>query len=228
VQFFRDRYRVVRYDHRGQGRSAKPKVPSIDIETLYGDAVALIEKLGLAPCHFVGLSMGGFVALRLAARRPDLLRSCILIGTSADPETNAASYRRLNLVARYVGVRPVIDRVMPTMFGRTFMTDPKRAAERAEWRTRLASLDRSIWRAVDGVIEREGVHNELTAIAVPTLVLVGEEDVATTPEMAHRIHLAIPNSRFVQLPEAGHTSTVESPERVNVAMAEFLDGLPGR
>ena len=65
------RYRCIAYDHRGQGRSATSPTP-YDMERLADDAAALIEQLGAVPCHFVGLSMGGFVGMRLAARRPEL------------------------------------------------------------------------------------------------------------------------------------------------------------
>ena len=226
AEFLRDRYRVVRYDHRGQGRSARPKVRSIDLDTLFADAVALIEHLGVAPCHFAGLSMGGFVALRLMARRPDLLRSAILLDTSAGPEPNAAAYRRLNLVARWLGTRVVAGRVLPILFGRTFLEDPRRAAERAEWRRRIGGLGRGIWRAVNGVIERAGVYDALGGVEVPTLVIVGEEDVATPPSQAERIHTAVAGSRLVRIPGAGHTSTVEAPDAVNRAIAGFLQDLP--
>jgi 3-oxoadipate enol-lactonase len=227
AEAFSHRYRIVRYDHRGQGGSARPKVRAIDLETLYADAVALIEHLGIAPCHFAGLSMGGFVGLRLAARRPDLLRSLVLLDTSAGPETDPAAYRKLNLVARWLGPRPVAGRVLQVLFGRTFLSDPARAGERALWRERLLGLDRSIWRAVNGVIERAGVYDELSAVAVPTLILVGEEDVATPPEAAERIHAAIPQSRLVQIPRCGHSSTIEAPAAVNRAIADHLAALTG-
>lgn len=225
VEALRDRYRVICYDHRGQGRSAVPPGRCITMEECYRDAVALIEALELAPCHFGGLSMGGFVALRIAARRPDLLRSCILMETSADPEPNVAAYRRLNVVARWLGIRVVADRVMPILFGRTFMRDPERAAERALWRQRLVQNRRSIYKAVNGVIERAGVFHELRRITVPTLIIVGDEDVATTPDKAQRLHQAIAGSRLVTLPHAGHSSSVEAPAAVNQAIREFLDGL---
>src|ERR1700739_4596562 len=63
------RFRCVAYDHRGQGRSADSDLRSIDMDTLFADAVALIEALDLQPAHVCGLSMGGFVAMRLGARR---------------------------------------------------------------------------------------------------------------------------------------------------------------
>ena len=71
--FFGATNRVVTYDHRGQGRSAPSD--TLDVDTLTDDAAALIESLGAGPVHFVGNSLGGFVALRLAARRPDLVLS---------------------------------------------------------------------------------------------------------------------------------------------------------
>ncbi|MFP2928005.1 alpha/beta fold hydrolase [Pyxidicoccus sp. 3LG] len=230
VDALRGRYRCIAYDHRGQGRSAVPPEPVIDMETLYLDAVALIEKLGAGPCHFVGLSMGGFIGMRLAARRPDLLRSLVLIETTADPEplANVPRYTLLNLIARMAGVRPVADPVMRIMFGKSFLTDPNRAEERALWRARLLENRRDIWRAVNGVIKRQAIVHELPSIRVPTLVMVGEEDVATVPAKAERIHQRIAGSRLVRLPRGGHSVTVEEPSLVNAALGTFLDAQSAR
>ncbi|MBF5041686.1 alpha/beta fold hydrolase [Aggregicoccus sp. 17bor-14] len=224
VQALRGRYRCIAYDHRGQGRSAKPGGHSVPIETVYEDAVALIEKLGVGPCHFVGLSMGGFVGMRLAARRPDLVRSLALLETSAEPEPpqNAPRYRAMATVARFLGVRLLASRVMPIMFGKSFLTDPARAEEREAWRQRLLKNERSIYRAVLGVVEREPIESELGKVKAPTLVLVGAEDVATVPAKAERIHSLIAGSKLVKLPRGGHSSTVEEPALVNQALSEFL------
>ena len=102
----KSRYRCVAYDHRGQGRSADSNLRAIDMDTLFADAVALIVTLGLEPVHVCGLSMGGFVAMRLGARRPDLVRSLLLLDTSADPEPpeNAPKLRLWNRIARWFGV----------------------------------------------------------------------------------------------------------------------------
>ncbi|MCI0571370.1 MAG: alpha/beta hydrolase [Myxococcaceae bacterium] len=224
VAALKGRYRCIAYDHRGQGRSAVPDVPSIDTETVYEDAVQLIERLGVGPCHFVGLSMGGFVGMRIAARRPDLLRSLVLLETSADPEPpeNVPRYRVLNFVARWLGLSLVADRVMPIMFGRTFLTDPSRTEVQALWRSRLMENRRTIYRAVNGVIGRKGVAEELAKVRTPTLVVVGEEDVATVPAKAERLHALITGSRLVRLPRGGHSSTVEEPVLVNDALTAFL------
>ena len=229
VRHLAGRYRVITYDHRGQGSSEVARA-GYDMDNLARDAAELVEALDLAPCHFAGLSMGGFVAMRLAARRPELLRSCILLETSADPETaeNVPRYRRLNVALRLLGARLIAPKVMPIMFGKTFLADPARSELRQEWQDRLGSVRRSVHRAITGVVHREGIYDELARIPVPTLVLVGDEDVATPPSMAERICKAIPGSRLVQIPQAGHSSTVENPRAVNAALDTFLEGLGPR
>jgi pimeloyl-ACP methyl ester carboxylesterase len=227
VEHFKSRYRCIAYDHRGQGGSAVTP-DGYDIETLTGDAEALIEELNLAPCHFVGLSMGGFVGMRLAFRRPDLLRSLTLMETSADPEPeeNIPRYRKLAFIARLFGTAIVVGKVMPIMFGQRFLNDPVRSPGRDMWRKRIASNHRiGITRAVKGVVDRDGVSEEIKRIDTPTLIIVGEEDVATVPEKSDRMHSAIPGSRLVRIPHAGHSSTIEEPHAVNAAMSGFLAGL---
>jgi 3-oxoadipate enol-lactonase len=221
------RYRCVTFDFRGQGRS-EVTADGYDMDTLADDAAALIEALGCAPCHFVGLSMGGFIGMRLAARRPGLVRSLVLMETSADPEPaeNVPRYRMLGGIVRAlggVGMRLVMPKVMRIMFGRTFLADPAREADRRLWRQRGMENDRlGVTRALQGVIDRKPIHAELSRISVPTLVMVGDEDVATVPAKAERIREAIPGARLVIIPGAGHTASVEQPDFVNATMAEFL------
>lgn len=228
IAALKDRYRCVAYDHRGQGQSSDPGGRSHDMDTCFRDAVAVIEGLDARPCHFVGLSMGGFVGMRLAARRPDLLYSLSLLETSAEPEAaeNVPKYKTLAFVTNLFGTRMVVDRVMPILFGRSFMTDPAMAQARAAWREEIASRPRSIVRAVRGVIEREGVMDEITSIRLPTLVMVGEEDTATPPPKARRIHEHIPGSRLARIAAAGHSSTVEQPAEVSRVLSDFLSTLP--
>src|SRR3546814_5016789 len=110
------------------------------------------------------------------------------------------------------------------MFSRDFMGDPARAEERRHWQQKLTRNRLSIWRAVNGVIDRQGVHDELPRIACPVLVMVGEQDTATVPAKAERIHAAIPQSRLVRIAKAGHSSSVEQPAAVNTALDAFQIG----
>jgi 3-oxoadipate enol-lactonase len=228
VQALQGQYRCITYDHRGQGQSQVTET-SYDMETVYQDAVALIEALNLAPCHFVGLSMGGFVGMRIAARRPELLSSLILLETTADPEpeANVPRYNRLNFVGRWFGFGLVAGPVMKIMFGQKFLTDPARAQDRAKWRTMLVNNDRlGTTRAVEGVVTRKGVYDELGKITTPTLILVGDQDVATVPAKSERIHAAVRGAKLTIIPNGGHTSSVEEPAFINAQISAFLGSLP--
>lgn len=227
VEALQDRYRCITLDWRGQGRS-EVTAGGYDMDSLTEDAAALIEHLNAAPCHYVGLSMGGFIGMRLAIRRPELLKSLTLMETSADPEPaqNVPRYRLLGWIGRLFGFRLTAGPVMAIMFGQEFIHDPARAEERRYWRERLIANDRvGILRALDGVINRQGVYDQLDRLALPTLIVVGDQDVATTPDKARRIHARIAGSQLVIIPGAGHSSSVEKPAMVTAALESFLAGL---
>ena len=221
IEALRESYRCVAFDFRGQGRSEITR-SGYDIETLAGDAAALIEALGAAPCHFVGLSMGGFVGLRLAIRRPPLLRSLVLLDSSADAERRLDRLRHglLAVVARWFGLRPVVRPVLRIMFGEKVLNDPLR---RARWRERILANDRiGASRAVGGVLSRSSVVDRLDAIDVPTLIVVGDRDRATPPSHSRRMHAAIRGSHLVVLPGVGHMSALEDPSAVTDVLRAFL------
>jgi 3-oxoadipate enol-lactonase len=227
VKALQDRYRCIAFDFRGQGQSEVTQ-GGYDMDTLSVDAAALIEALGCAPCHFAGLSMGGFIAMRLGIRRPELVKSLILMETSADPEPeeNVGEYRLLGFVARWLSIGLVANPVMKIMFGQKFLNDPARAALRDEWQRRLLANHRvGITRALGGIITRLGVYDQIDQIKVPTLIIVGDQDVATKPAKAERMHARIPGSKLVVIPGAGHTSSVEEPAAVNAAIEQFLSSL---
>ncbi|MBX2928070.1 MAG: alpha/beta fold hydrolase [Saprospiraceae bacterium] len=221
LEHLKDRYRIVTYDHRGQGRS-EVTVGGYDMDSQYEDAVALIEQLGQGSVHFGGLSMGGFIGMRIAARRPDLLRSLILMETSAQPEPNTFKYGILNTLVKLFGVSAVTGPVMKIMFGEKFLQDPARREERAIWRANLERNPKTIVRAVTGVLQRKGVEEEIQRIQCPTLILVGTQDKATTPEKAAFIHGRIPGSILRHIEGAGHTACVEEPEAYNREIDAFL------
>lgn len=228
IDALRGRYRCLAWDHRGQGRSAAdPLREDIGMELVWKDAVALLEALGGGPVHFCGLSMGGFVGMRMAARRPELVRSLILLETSADPEPpeNVARYRLLTRIVRAIGPRPLRKRVGAIMLGRSILTDASRRTERDRY-IDLMSRRRDIWRAVNGVVDRAGIHDELARIRAPAVVLVGDEDVATPLPKAERLVAGLSGATLVRIPRAGHSSAAEEPHAVTAAIDAFLTGLP--
>ena len=212
VDYFKARYKCVVYDHRGQGRSEVTE-NGYDMDSVYEDAIALIRELNLGPCHVVGLSMGGFVAMRIAARSPELLKSLII------------KYNVLKTITQVLGVSAVINKVMPIIFGSTFLNDPARKDLVQLWRNELLTNKKSIAKAVKGVVDRESVMNELDNIYIPTLVIVGDEDVATPPEKSKNIKLKIPQSRLAIIKGAGHSSVIEEPLQVIDVIEVFLNGV---
>lgn len=188
-------------------------------------AVAVIEGLGVGPVHYVGLSMGGFVGMRLAARRPDLVRSLSLLDTSAGPEDpdKVKQYRLLAAIYRWVGISPLKGRVMPLMFGPTFLADSSSAPAVDAWVRGLKSSDRAgLKKAILGVTDRLPVLDELGKIGIPTLVVVGEDDVATPVAKAELITAGIAGSTLVKGPRCGHSSTVEQPDALADLLERFL------
>lgn len=224
VAAFRGRHRCIAYDHRGQGRS-EVTAGGYDMETLTGDAAALIEKLVKGPVHFAGLSMGGFVGMRLAARRPELVRTLALLDTAADsePRLNLPKYKLLGLLSRVLGSRPLAGQVMKVMFAKAFLTDPARSAIRQEMLEALVANHReSSLRATGGVLTRKPVEAaELSKIQCRTLVISGAEDAAVVPARSRRTFEQIAGARFVTIPRAGHTSAIEEPDAVNAALSAF-------
>ena len=212
---FAQTHRVIRYDHRGQGRSA-PSAP-LDLDTLTHDAATLIESLAAGPVHFVGNSLGGFVALRLAARRPDLLLTATILGSSGEAEHRQAEFAPLIDALRAHGAAPLIDTLMHIMFGDTFAADPARAALRAHWRAKLAALPPSIAEAAHAVVFRTPILEELAGTPVPILAIAGGEDHAYGPAEAENVARAA-RGRAVTIPHAGHSVALEEPEAVNAEL----------
>ena len=227
VDALKGRYRCIRFDFRGQGGSEVPD-SGYDMDTLAADTAALIERLEAGPCHLVGLSMGGFVGLRLGFRHPELLRSLVLMDTSADPEPAGPrlKYALMAAAVRWVGYGPVYGGAEQVLFGRSFLRDSARAGLRAEWRARITAQDRTgVANAANGVFSRDGVAERLGDIHVPTLVAVGEEDTATPPFRAERIAAGIAGARLARIPGAGHSPPIENPDAVTHLLSEFWDGL---
>jgi 3-oxoadipate enol-lactonase len=182
-------YRCIAYDHPGQGLSDAPDGPMIDMESCYDVAATLIETIGGGPVHFVGLSMGGFVGLRLASRRPDLIKTLTLIDTSADaePSKNIAGYRRMIAVSRMFSPAMLARKVMPILFGDEFLNDPARESQRSFWEHMLRQNRRSIYKAVNGVIYRPSITAETRLLKIPTLVIHGTDDRAISRRRAENL-----------------------------------------
>jgi 3-oxoadipate enol-lactonase len=226
AEAFADRYRIIRYDNRGQGQSARHPREELDMDTQAQDAAALIEALELAPVTFVGNSMGGFIGLRLAARRPDLLASAVVMGTSADAEESADEMDGLLAVLAEQGMEPVIDGVLQFMMGDTTLTDPSRAEILAGVRALLLSRTPEYADSVWHIAHRTSILDELADITIPLTVVAGTEDHTYPPPKSEQIAAGVPHARLVRMERTGHVHALENPEAVNAVLEEHLAAVP--
>lgn len=236
-----DEYRCLAYDHRGQGESgfgtSQPSPDLLGTEGLYDDAVALLDKLGVDSCHWVGSSIGGFVGVRMAARHPERVRSLVLLGFTTS-RLSPADMRQVNMMigmmraSRLLGAvgsalrQTVTEKVMANMFGPTFMSDPAREDERELWRQRFkAVLVPEAAPMIREVFGHPGTPPELLAqVETPTLIIAGEEEVGGLDD-ARQAQRVIPDARLVTIPDAGHMVLVEQPDAGTAAVTEFIRGV---
>lgn len=219
------RYRVIAFDHRDHGQSALA-TSSYTLEALVQDALAVIEQLGGGkPVHWIGLSTGGFVGMRIALRQRHLLRSLTLMDTSGEPEPwlKLLKYEGMFAVLRTLGVRPLMPQVMREMFAATSLRDPSQASMLRDWRRLMTKMDpHALIRFGKAIFGRDDVLGPLRELELPVLVMVGDQDRATPPEYAHHLAEAIPGARLRTIVRAGHLSTLEQPGSVNHELLAFL------
>lgn len=217
------RFRIIRYDDRDQGQSGRTDLAIVDMDTLTDDAIELIEKLGVAPCFFAGNSLGGFIALRVAARRPDLVKGCIVLGSSGEEEFKFDDFQPLVEGVRENGTEPFIETLMYIMFGDDYLADPAKAEERELWQQRMLALGADIARSADGVIRRKGVLPEIEDCKVPMLIVAGEQDHAYPPQRSEKIAECAGNAKLVVIRGAGHSVSLERHEEVNRHIQTFME-----
>ena len=226
VEALEDEYRCVTIDWRSQGQSPAAR-DGHDMDTLTRDLVALLDGMGLDCVHYVGLSMGGFVGMRLAARHPDRVLSLTLINTSAGPE-NPDMIRQDKLLANVylvTGIGPLRKPVQQIMFSPVSLDDPAVRARVDEWIGWLKKVDRAgMRRAVYGVAQRLPVADEIGGIRARTLVVVGADDIPTPPDRGKEIAAGISGARLEVVQDCGHSSTVEQPEILTKLIREHLVG----
>lgn len=224
IDAFRDRYRCIAIDWRGQGWSEVTN-GGYGVLELREDLIQIVEQLDTGPTHYVGLSMGGFVGFWLLLRNPDWLRSAALLDTQAEAEPPASrrKYDAMLTTARLFGYTPVISRTMELLFGPAFLNNPENQNEVQRWKGIIMSNDRTgVYRAGVGIFHRPNVLPQLGAVQTPTLLLTGTNDIPTPPEKAQKAHEKLPHSELTIIPAAGHSSAIERPYAVTEALQQFI------
>ena len=219
-----DRARCIAPDLRGFGESSKHGPFSMD---QYADDIAmLLRGLGIERAVVAGLSMGGYVAFSLWRRHRALVRGLVLADTraGADSEETREKRRALMDVARTRGAGAVADGQITGMLGKTTREKRPGLIDEVHRMMESASVE-GIVGALEAMMARADSTETLATIDVPTLVVVGSEDVLTPPSEAEILHDAIRGSRLEVIANAGHVSNLERPAAFNHVLTEFLASL---
>lgn len=211
-------FRVVRYDHRGHGRSPVPEGP-YEIGDLAGDALGLLDRLGVECAHVCGLSLGGMVAMAMASAAPGRVERLALCCTSArlgPPET----WAERAATVRSEGAGAVAEAVVGRWLTPAFAAEHPDLV--AELQAMVASTPAAGYAACCGAIERMDLEPRLSSIRAPTLVISAAEDPSTPPEHGARIAAAVPGARLVLLEDAAHLANVQQPGAVTGLLLEHL------
>lgn len=212
--------RIVRFDHRGHGRSPVPDGP-YSIADLGGDVVALMDRLGIERAAYCGLSIGGMVGQWLGAHAGERIDRLVLICTAAFMEGGAATYRERAETVRAAGTAEVVaDAVIARWFTPSWAAaNPDVVARhRAMIAGTRAEGYAGCAEAVGGLDERR----DLGAITAPTLVISGAQDQSIPREYGQALADGIDGARFHVLDPAAHLASLERAPAVNALIADHL------
>jgi 3-oxoadipate enol-lactonase len=213
-----ERFRLVRYDHRGHGGSPVPPGP-YRIEDLGRDALALLERLEIERFSWCGLSIGGMVGMWIASEVPERVERLVLCCTSALLGPRELWDERIR-VAGEEGMEALVESVVPRWFTPGFFSGHPETVEKAA--RMLRETDPEGYAGCCAAIRDMDLRDRLGSITSPTLVISGAEDPATPPEHGELIRDLIPGASFEVIPDASHLANIEQPEAVTRAILDHL------
>ena len=213
--------RCIAPDLRGFGES--PPRPPYGMDRYADDVVSLLDALGVARAVIVGVSMGGYVAFALWRRHRARVRALLLSDTRPGPDDAEGAARRRDLIAaaRAGGSRAVADRMIEGMLGRRTRARAPGLVGAVHAMLAAAPVEGAIG-ALEAMIARPDSTPDLATIDVPTLIVVGEDDVLTPVAESRAMHEAIRGSRLEVIAGAGHLPNLERPAAFNQVTGEFL------
>lgn len=217
--------RVLTVDAPGRGRShAVP--PSASLEARVDQIAALLDAEQIPKVVLAGLSMGGYTALAFCRRHAERLLGLLLADTRAEADTDEGRAGRMAMIqtAEREGIDAIANAMLPKLLGET----TRRTRPDLVEQVRALIRDVPVPAIVSDLLcmaARPDSTALLPTIAVPTLVIVGEEDVPTPPAVARAMADTIPGASLAIIPHAGHLSNLEQQERFNQVVSDFLYGL---
>ena len=221
VSAFSDRYRVLRYDKRGHGRSSVVPGP-YTISQLADDAAGLLDALKIEKVHFIGLSIGGMIGQQLGARYPERIHSLSLCNTASEMPPRSLWEDRFQ-TARTQGIADLVDGTIGRWFTAPFIKRAPQAIEKVRQMILGTNVDGYI--GCGSAVRDMAQSTMLLKIKAPTLVLSGLHDPACTVEQGIVLNRLIDGSHMVIIEVAAHLSNIEQPDRFNKTVREFIDSV---
>jgi 3-oxoadipate enol-lactonase len=212
-----DSHRVIRYDHRGHGRSPVP-AGNYTLEQIATDALELMDSLDIKCADYCGVSMGGMVGMWLASHHPARIRRLVLANTSAYMAPRQPWIDRAELV-RAEGMAAVAPVTMERWFTPHFLEG--QSPEVTSVRDQLLGTDPQGYAACAVGISEMDLRDDLAVIASPTLVIVADDDPSTPPAHGELIAHSVAGAELLRIP-GRHLACIEAPTLVLPAIADFL------
>ncbi len=214
------KYRVLRYDTRGHGATDAP-AGAYTLAQLAEDARALLQGLGIAKTHWIGLSMGGMIGQTLALSSPGLFLSLGLCDTSSRVPAEARPVWQERIkTAQSQGMEPIVEPTIGRWFTAPFIAARKDVVDPV--RTRIRTTDPQGYAGCCAAIAQLDLTDKISAIKVPTVIVVGEEDQGTPVAASKAIQGQIAGSQLEIIKSAAHLSNLEQPEEFTRIITTFL------
>jgi 3-oxoadipate enol-lactonase len=214
------KYRVLRYDTRGHGGTDAPGGP-YTLEQLSEDARALLQVLGISRTHWIGLSMGGMIGQTLALSSPGLFQSLSLCDTSSRiPAEAKPLWQERIKTAETQGMEPLVEPTIGRWFTAPFRETGKEVVDGI--RARIRTTNPRGYAGCCAAISQLDLTDKISAIKVPTLIVVGEEDQGTPVAASRAIQAQIAGSQLEIIKSAAHLSNLEQPDEFTHIIASFL------
>ena len=218
IALMSDRYRIISYDKRGHGLSDAP-AGDYSLDQQVDDLAGLVDHLGITSFVLCGVSVGGLIAQGFALRRPEALAGLVLCDTAPKVGDTAMWDARIAAV-RQGGMAAIVDGAMLRWFTETYRRD--KAPALAGWRNMLLRTPVDGYVSTCATLREADLRNAIGTIATPTLVLVGDEDLATPVDLARDTAARIPGARFEIIAACGHIPSIEQPETLAALLSRFL------
>jgi len=217
------RYRLILPDLRGHGDSEIGEGPAL-IEKHASDVARVLGAAGVGKAAFIGCSIGGYILFEFWRRFRERVTSLALCDTRPQSDTAEGRANRLKAAAAVLeqGTEPFIESMIPKLMGRTTVSTRPDLVDGARAMMRKMSAE-DISLVLRGMAERPDSVADLKSINVPTLIVIGEEDVLSTVADGELMRQNIAGSQLKVVPKAGHYAPWEQPELVGKVLRQFLD-----